>query len=402
MRPERTIDPALPETDGAMRSLIVLGAFAALLKLALALTTRGTNDAVSFWVFHRKSLALGVLGLYEAERLFNHPPFVLVLLRFWAFLQGATGLPFAFWLRCFQILADAGSLYLVFCISRHFLADRLRLAPLWLTALAPASLFVSGFHGNNDPLMIFFVLLAVFLASVKDQYALAGAAFGMSCNIKAWPIVLLPVLFFQLRDWPRRFRFFAAAGLVVFAASCPYILQDPALIVSHVLYYGSSPGCWGVTRLLSLSPSLIPWNVAYIANARFMMILLITAASLRLNRLAPRPPLFAQVGFVTFSFLVLTPGFGVQYIAWLVPWLAWSRVWYAAAFHLVTGTFLFLVYTFWSRGLPWDYANAAVGPWPPQAIAFELASWGLVAAYLPLAVHGFRRLRQGGVAPPKV
>ncbi|HYW41257.1 MAG TPA: hypothetical protein VE959_00280 [Bryobacteraceae bacterium] len=385
-------------TDPLVRRLCLLAIAAAVFKLTMALCTQGTNDITSFWMFHFRSRQMGAIPFFHADPLYNHPPFVLNFLHLWAALQDFTGLRFGFWMRLSGTLADAGSLYLVYQISRCFLGERFRFAPLALMAISPVSLFVTGFHGNTDPFVVFFLLLAVYYASVKGQFWLAGAAFGMSCSIKVWPLVLSPVMFFYLKDWSSRFRFFLLAGAVIFLGSCPYILQDPDVLAARVLGYNSAPGCWGITRVLSFRSSWLMANMAYIRNGRYYIIVLILLVSYLLNRRQARPPLFAQFGFAVFLFLALTPGFGVQYLSWLVPWLAWAGLWYGVAFNLLGGTFLFLVYTYWSKGLPWDFANAAVGPWGGTAIVFELLTWGLVVLYSVLSLAALWRGQAQAVA----
>ena len=376
--------PKIDFADPTIRRLALVALCAAVAKMVLALTTSGTNDVWSFWQWGQKIREIGVIGTYHADPLFIHPPFAVTLIRIWSFLQNQTGLKFAFWLRFSGIVADTGSLYLVYQISRRFLGDRLPLASLALMALAPASLFISGFHGNTDPIVVFCVVLAVYYASVKEQYWLAGAALGMGCSCKMWPVFLFPVLFFYLPAWRARFLLFGTAAAVMLLAACPYILQDPAILATRILGYNSAPGFWGVTRVITFRPAWLLPLMAYIKNGKYFTLFWITLLAFFMNRGVKRAPLFAQCGMATFVFMALTPGFGVQYISWLIPWLAWASVWYVTAFHLASGTFLFLVYTYWSKGLPWDFANAGVGPWPKNAIVFELITWGLVVIYLLL------------------
>jgi len=98
--------------------------------------------------------------------------------------------------------------------------------------------------------------------------------------------------------------------------------------------------------------------------------------SVLMNRLLPKPPLFLQCGLVAFLFLALTPGFGVQYLAWLVPWVVALGLGATLAYYLASGVFLFVVYTFWSRGFPWHFANAIeVGEWRGWIVYLEVLCW---------------------------
>ena len=49
-----------------------------------------------------------------------------------------------------------------------------------------------------------------------------------------------------------------------------------------------------------------------------------------------------------FVFMSLAPGFGIQYLAWLVPWVVGLGAGVTITYYLASGLFQFLVYTFWS------------------------------------------------------
>jgi hypothetical protein len=90
-------------------------------------------------------------------------------------------------------------------------------------------------------------------------------------------------------------------------------------------------------------------------------------------------PLFTRVSLVAFFFMTWTPGWGIQYLSWLVPFTAVAGLRPALAYHLISGVYLFTVYTYWSGGLPWDLADSLTrGMWKGPAIAVELASWATV------------------------
>ena len=94
-------------------------------------------------------------------------------------------------------LADVGSLALVaWLVTATPIADRGRsaTAALALLAVAPVSIMVSGFHGNTDPVMMFFVLLWLYCLEVWGGPWAAGAAFGMALNVKALPLIFVPAV----------------------------------------------------------------------------------------------------------------------------------------------------------------------------------------------------------------
>jgi hypothetical protein len=339
--------------------LCVLGATA--LKLFLALKSSGTLDVFAFGEFLANIRDVGGIGAYyrtgRAGNPFNHPPFMIHAIRSMGFLADATHLPFRFWLRLPAIIADIGSLFLVWKIIEHTPALRqspmLRALPLSLLLLAvyPGSILISGFYGNTDPLMIFFVVLSIYLLTVRRLSWLAGAAFGMALNIKIVPLIFAPAIFLFLPDLHTRIKFFAMTATVFFVGSLPYLLQDPLVIWKTVFGYKSLYGTWGWTRLvvkyMTWLPALSGGNAelagahTLIASAgRFVIFAALTIASCWMNLRRRKPPLFLQCGFIAFLFLFLTPGFGTQYLAWLVPWLVVLGAWSAGIYYLLSACYI--------------------------------------------------------------
>jgi hypothetical protein len=160
----------------------------------------------------------------------------------------------------------------------------------------------------------------------------------------------------------------------------PVLVQAPEAIAHNVFGYGSIIGHWGLSRLSVLLSGSTEVAPVVRQSAMLAFVIALVAISFWANRGTQRASLYRQFGLVAFAFLTLTPGFGIQYLAWLVPWLVGIRRSAVSAFHVAAAGFMFAVYTYWSRGLPWWYANSdAVGDWQGGLIAFELAAWLSVA-----------------------
>src|SRR3569833_1690123 len=107
------MNPALPRRW----QIAIPGAasFSFLCKIALALNTIGTNDVYAWERFAHWSALFGS-GLYAIDPAFNHPPSMLHALALLSWLAKTTGIFFPFWLRAPAILADIGSLWVLFRI----------------------------------------------------------------------------------------------------------------------------------------------------------------------------------------------------------------------------------------------------------------------------------------------
>jgi glycosyl transferase family 87 len=224
-----------------------------------------------------------------------------------------------------------------------------------LLAAAPASILVSGFHGNTDPVMIFFLLLTVYLIDRNEW--LAGASFGLAMCVKVVPIVLLPILVLRPPGLRRQIAFCAAAAGVVALGWFPFFFEDPRHILGRLFGYRSLFGTWGISFLAwRYAPASV--NSELQARGPYLLLAVLLIAAVWMDRVFRRQNAFTQIGVSFFLMLSLSTGFGVQYLAWLTPWVAGFGLAPAAIYHLSSGVFLFVVYNCWARGLPWYLANS--------------------------------------------
>ena len=369
-------------------------AFAFALKLRLALTTYGTNDVYRYEEFAAAARLFGA-SVYRETWDFNHPASMIHGLRALAWVAERTRLPFAFWIRVPALFADLGCLVLLGRILEARLHERSIRWALLLFALAPPLLLISGFHGNTDTVMIFFLLLSIHLEERGANIALAGAAFGLSMCIKLVPIVAAPAIFFYLPSMRRRIAFFAAAGAALLICWSPYLFQEPRSILGQVFGYRSYYGHWGFSFLLSKLalrlPAFAPLDQAFQRAGAPLLLASVGAVSWAMNRGSGPPRLYQQLGIVFFLFLSCSSGFGVQYLAWPAAWVVGLGALPAAIYFCCAGTFLFLVYNQWAQGLPWYIADSnRVGDYDGHLDGFQIACWLSVLMLLAVAVSQLR------------
>ena len=386
--------------------LIVAATLAFAGKAALSLTTYGTND-VLFWEANiRKIQSEGGLALYRdgavptlgkkqyrVER-FNQPPFMVHAFRAWGVAAALSGIPFRVWLRVTSAVADIGILLLVCGILGT--GKRLALSRLLQIALSQVLILASGFHGNTDSVMIFFLLLSIYLIQTGRSDWKAGAALGMAANIKVVAVIFTPVILLYLPATRRRVEFALSAAGIWLAGSMPYLAQDPALVIRSVFGYNSSgSGYWGLSAIAALvSKEALE---AYRTFGKALALAAVFVASLGVHLWARRASLFLRCAFIAFLFLFVLNGFGPQYLVWLVPWsaaLPWKKVrWHYA----LSSVFLCTFYGVWSRG-KWYIANLMEqGTRPPrEALAAILAAACWVSVGAMIIVIGAQLLGRSG------
>ena len=386
------------------RLLIAITAAAILSFAAKAfvnLETYGSTDALVWETNLQELRGSGALALYRNgavlrdagvpyhSEVFNHPPFMIHLLSWWGGLANVSGLPLRFWIRLTCAAADLASAFLLLgLLGRRQIA--FEPAALLLAVASPISLMISGFHCNTDPIMVALLLLSLYLLETAPAW-LAGAALGIAVNIKIVPALFAPVIFLFLRG-RKGIAFLAGAGGLFVIGSLPFLAEDPLLVWKHVFGYSPQSGNWGVPALL-LGLGVEAGVRVYASLLKACLLGLVLAASLWMNWRERRPPLLAQSGLLMFLLLALAPGFGVQYLAWAVPWTCLLRFREALAFHGAAAVFLFVYYTRGAGGFPWYLANSAKIPaWNEPVILFGLVCWLVICCLL--LVFGTRVKRQ--------
>jgi hypothetical protein len=358
---------------------LVFGLFLRVVQLG---TSIGTVD-VANWLSHLRYVSkLGLLHVYEAPSLINHPTLALAI-SLWTLRGGARlGLEFYDSFRLLMSFADVVTACALYSVAR-LLGHRGPWVAL-LFFLSPAAIFISAFHCNSDPLMVMFVVLAL-LACIRRQPILTGLLIGAAFSIKIIAFVAFPVLLFFFTRWSERFRVAVSAGLVGVAVFVPPLFASGSAEIGKVFGYRGWPEAWGLRILVNLAglavPALRLRDPASLATVLLLVSLFAiwgTEAwrSLRAMSRDPRQ-LVTCVGLLFVVVLVLGPGFGVQYLMWCLPFLAFLLTKRAAVLiHGGISFFLFAVYTSWCGGTwPWTWANASLHEKPAWIGMVGLAVW---------------------------
>ena len=361
-----------------------------LVKLIFSCHVYGTND-VTYWIHFAKIIKQsGTFEIYGLEPIYNHPPLVSWILKCMPWLMSVTHLEFPFLFRLLPILADCGSLWVIWKILDVYGIKNNRLI-FTLCALNPVNFLVSAFHGNTDPVFVFLVLLAVYFYETK-KWGISGAVYGLSLCIKIVPILAAPVLFLRLDSVKKKLIFFFSAGLVVLAIFLPYLIYDFHAVTKNIFGYASLSGNWGLGHIFrSMSQSqnlpdyftrisslLFQWHAAH-GTAVYFILLIASYYFLKLKERTLTEGIF----FSFCLFLTVTPGFGVQYLSWLSFLALMVLPALGALYALCGGFFLYRVYTFWSGGFPMNNADSdAMGQWTGFDKTLDLIVWFVVLAML--------------------
>jgi alpha-1,6-mannosyltransferase len=162
-----------------------------------------------------------------------YPPLCQFVFGISARLNGASILANVVTMRLFILLAEAGSMVLLYKLAR-----KLGFPPHLIAIYAFNPLVVIELTGNLhlEAVMIFFLLLAVYLL-IAGRQVYSAASFALAAGTKLWPLIFLPLLIKRI-GWVRSLRYFAIVG------SGLVLLFSPFLSARSVANFVSSLGLY--------------------------------------------------------------------------------------------------------------------------------------------------------------
>jgi hypothetical protein len=349
--------------------LLFVGVLGLCARAYVVTKSRGCNDMGTWQTFAQEVRQHGLGTTYETDAMFNHPPLMGLMAASLDRLAERTGVRFEVWFKVPSLLADVLAATLTYLFVRRR-GSLLGAAAFALFCWNPISILVAAYHGNTDSICAALALLAAVCTEDECPF-LGGLALGASMNVKLIPLVLIPLLASCQRDWKQFGRF--VAGLSIAALPfVPILLWHGKSFYAHALAYRSNSYQWGITGLLyELAPAPRMAQIANAWNGTWKhvgtKVILLSAFALALANFGKRrwsAPELAACGFG--FFLVFAPGFGIQYLVYLVPVLFAARVRSAVTYSLTAGAFAFLLYfTAWNGLEPYYSAIAAR---PPQGV----------------------------------
>lgn len=184
-----------------------------------------------------------------------HPyaPFHLYWFALSDWLADQTVLPFVFWLKSLNAVADTAITYLVYkAIAQKKEASQAHWGAL-LYAINPVTIMVAVYQGQVEAITMFFLVLAWYLFTFHPQQLIGSAmALGVAILSKLWPILFLFIVWIRLPNWYARVKYSLICALVPLTAVFIYELQFPTSayrIILWVLSAGSIYGWWGYSAL---------------------------------------------------------------------------------------------------------------------------------------------------------
>jgi hypothetical protein len=309
----------------------------------------------------------------------RHPylPFQMYIMGGMAAFAHATGLPYVVAIKLPAILADVALTGLIFRALQSKESTRSSAVYLALLfALNPVSILVTSYHGQFEAVTLLFLVLSWYFWEFSRRIKPSGIALGLAILNKTWPVVFLPVVLMRIKDRRSQVLYsLLAIGIPVMAvlAYLVFFSAEPLPMLRRALTHRGVAGYWGVGAVLAPAANQLP-SLQLLIDFLFSLRnwLLLAAVTFALWQTRRRPALDAILTLLLCLFVV-TVGFGIQWLIWLVPFglLAgedrWIKIYsLAAAFMLVVHLYGLHLY-----------------PWLSEWLSREAVDWMVRLSALP-------------------
>jgi hypothetical protein len=234
------------------------------------------------------------------------------------------------------------------------------------------------------------MVLSLYLFERPHRSIAAGLSLALAINVKLIPIVLVPILVSHLSTMRERLQF-----LAVLAMGCSPIIVASVLIgqpfITNVLLYRPIIVKWGLHFFL--------WRWEHLASlygrvgGSFIVASVVLLATLQFFR-----RVFTVAELATISvclFLILAPGFGIQYLIYPAPLLVLVAPRWAAGFNVLAGAMAFSCY--WSFLVPsWPLSTIHHRDLPVMTTRLGALTWLLLCLFVAKSLMTMR----GTIARP--
>lgn len=219
----------------------------------------------------------------------------------------------AFWFKLPAALFDLG---IVAALAALLRARGLPAHRVLIYAWSPLAVFEFWAAGHNDAVVVFFVVLALWLAA-RQRWTWAFAALTLASAAKIWPLVLFP-LFAGWEKWrPLRWRQAWIAGPIAFALVLPYWSD----VTENIRFMSGFLGGWRNNDSLY---GLLLYVAGDQYPAKYTAFAIVILAALAVTVLAW--PLERAALWVIAVMLAVSANCHPWYLTWILPLLAISPV----------------------------------------------------------------------------
>ena len=264
-------------------------------------------------------------------------PMQVYWMAFSEWLVRNVGMEFTFWFKLPAITADV----LMVGLLRYFIVAGDNPAGLskglWLYALNPITILVSGYHGQFDTIPLFFLMLSMLVLQNQGSdwkvLWLSSGCLGFGILSKTWPGILLPNVLVRRFSLKKKLGYLIGSsvvplvgiliGLLLFGGGLAMFFR----IARRSLAAGSIPGWWGYTGIINTLrwiTGMAPHDFGFLASGKVFLVLPLVGVVIWLTR---NEALDFSVFLSLLTIFVTAPGLGLQSLCWLMIYWIWRQDW---------------------------------------------------------------------------
>jgi Gpi18-like mannosyltransferase len=316
-------------------ALLLIAALA--LRLWLAFASQGAAYDIESYRIQGQAVLNGQ-NIYTVTYRYPYLPLWMYVPAASLVLSSWTGLPFHFWVKLPEILADLGIGWLLLCWPQPRGVRRAEVrAALYL--FNPVVLLVSAAHGQFDSIAIFLVLLSAWLLIEHQSWMKeisSALGLGIAIALKGFPILLLPAFVLSLSAWTHILLYGIVAVGILGLVVLPYLAPSGGRILNIILAYNSvSDHSYGYL-LNYATPLAKQWLVGVRSISRWLQ----GSATLVVTSLSAigHQPIEWRITLVLIAIYAVSPGLASQQMIWVLPFLVLVQrhsIWIYTAFSTV-------------------------------------------------------------------
>lgn len=269
---------------------------------------------------------------YQTTDFLNWPPVWLILVALLSQVSVFMGIDVAALIRLLLIASESVLIVVLYrFLCRDFPKRANAKSLLFGICLNPVSILLIIQHGNFDVLMAFWVAVFAifFFRFLQEQekesldWFLACLSLGLGALTKTVPVVLFPLCLFGSRSRPLKALLFGVVlvfgpillGLATIASLAP---QD---VLRKVIFYRSIPGYFGISGFLAYFgfDALIRIYSTVLFPIGMLIWVFSIGRRMVLKDKMGAGEIFQWTLMILTAVIALGPGYGPQYLQWLIP-----------------------------------------------------------------------------------
>ncbi len=278
-------------------------------------------------------LTLNGKSIYPDPAISRHP-YLPLFLYFEALTQAVSSflkIPQILVIKIILTFFHLLSIYAIYVLSKK------NLKTTFLYAINPVSLLIIAFHGQFDIIPITCLLFAIITLRNK-QFVKTVLLLSLAITIKTWPVLFIIPFFKRI---PQKYYYLICLLPVFSLIVYSLLFHTPIFSILRVLLiYQGVGGIWGFGKVLSLLSAgkltLLIYKVMFVVG--------ILLYSYKLKKTQIKEELLELL----LLFFIFTPGFGLQWFLWLIPFLFLTKKPFVHLFMIAITLCLLVAYSSWA------------------------------------------------------